>query len=52
VYGVGERDYNEVIIDWICLAFIINRYSDELSVDGIRVQSSACWGKHTQVLLS
>ena len=52
VYGVRERDYNEVIIDWICLAFIINRHSEELSVDGIRVQGSACWGDHTHVLLS
>ena len=52
VYGVRERDYNEVIIDWICLAFIINRHSEELSVDGIQVQGSACWGDHTHVLLS
>jgi hypothetical protein len=52
VYGVRERDYNEVIIDWKCLAFIINRYSEELSVDGIRVQGSARWGNHTHVLLS
>jgi hypothetical protein len=50
--GVGEGDYDEVVIDWICLAFVINRGSEELSADCIQVQSSACRGNHTQVLLS
>jgi hypothetical protein len=40
--GVGEGDYDQVVIDWIRLSFVINRGSDELSVDGIQVQSSAC----------
>jgi hypothetical protein len=40
--GVGEGDYDEVVIDWICLAFVINRGSEEVSADCIQVQSSAC----------
>jgi hypothetical protein len=37
VKGVCKGDYDEVVIDWIFLAFVINRSSEELSVDGIPV---------------